>query len=124
MGLLYEQESYQILGACFEVYKELGCGFLESVYQEALELELQARGIPFQPQPELRIWFKSQLLKKTFQPDFICYEKIVIELKAVSQLIDEFRAQLHNYLKATNHRLGFLVNFGHHPKLEYERIVH
>ncbi len=123
MGLLYEQESYQVLGACFEVYKELGCGFLESVYQEAPELELKDRGVPFQPQPELKIWFKGRLLRKTFQPDVICFDKIVVELKAVSHLDDDHRSQLHNYLKATNHRLGFLVNFGHHPKLEYERIV-
>jgi GxxExxY protein len=123
MDLLYRDESYEIMRACFEVYNELGCGFLESVYQEALEWEFLDRSIPNQPQIELRIRFKKRILKKTFQPDFFCYEKIVVELKAVSELLDEHRAQLHNYLKATNYRLGLLVNFGRPAKLEYERIV-
>ncbi len=123
MELLYQEESYQILGACFEVYKELGAGFLESVYQEAHKIEFDLRGIPNKPHPELTIHYKGRLLTSTFVPDFLCHDKIIVELKALSGLVNEHRAQLHNYLKATGHRLGFLVNFGHVPKLEHERVV-
>ena len=123
MTLLFEEETYKILGACFEVYKDKGCGFLEAVYQECLEIEFGLQGIPFQPQAELQLTYKGRVLKQKYIPDFICFEKLVVELKAVSQLADEHRAQLHNYLKATGHRVGLLVNFGHFPKLEYERII-
>ena len=123
MDLLFKDESYAILGACFEVYKEKGCGFLEAVYQECLELELGICGIPFAPHPDLTLSYKGRQLKQMYTPDFICFDKIVLEIKAVSALADEHRAQLHNYLKATGHRLGFLINFGHYPKLEYERII-
>jgi GxxExxY protein len=123
MELLYKDETYAVLGACFEVYKEKGCGFLEAVYQECLELELETQGIPFRPQVELRLTYKGKPLKQAYYPDFLCYDKIIIEIKALSHLVDEHRAQLHNYLKATGHRLGLLVNFGHYPKLEYERII-
>jgi GxxExxY protein len=123
MALLYEEETYKILGACFEVYKEKGCGFLEAVYQECLEIEFGLQGIPFQPQAELTLTYKGRTLKQVYIPDFICYAKVIIELKAVSRLADEHRAQLHNYLVATGYRVGLLVNFGHHPKVEYERII-
>jgi GxxExxY protein len=123
MEVIYKEESYSIMGACFEVYKEKGCGFLEAVYQECLEIELELQKIPFQPQASLELSYKGRPLKHRYEPDFICYEKIVLEIKAVKELTDEHRAQVHNYLKATGHRLGLLVNFGHHPKLEYERIV-
>lgn len=123
MTIVYKDESYQIMGACFEVYKELGCGFVEPVYQESLTIELRMREIPSIPQPRLKLKYKDVELESEYIPDFICYRKIIVELKAVSKLADEHRAQVHNYLKATNHRLGLLVNFGHHPKLEYERIV-
>jgi GxxExxY protein len=123
MELLYKDEAYAIVGACFEVYNELGCGFLEAVYQECLEIELTMRAIPFVPQAELQLTYKGRVLKQQYQPDFICYEKVIIELKAVSDLDDTHRAQVHNYLKATGLRLGLLLNFGHHPKLQYERIV-
>lgn len=96
---------------------------MEAVYQEALEMELRSRGIPFQAQAELHIHYKGEKLTKTFVPDFICFDKVIIELKAASDLIDEHRAQLHNYLKATGFRLGLLVNFGHYPKVESERIA-
>lgn len=123
MALLFEKESYAILGACFEVYKEMGCGFLEPVYQECTEVELRARNVPFRAQPELAIAYKGAALKHRYVPDLICFDKIVVELKAVTALTDEHRAQLHNYLKATGLKLGLLVNFGHYPKLEYERII-
>ena len=121
--LVYPDESYAIMGACFEVYRDKGCGFLEAVFQECLELELQERGIPYEPQPRLTLSYKGRPLRQTYSPDFVCYGKIVVEIKAVSAIADEHRAQLHNYLRATGHRLGLLVNFGHHPKVEYERIV-
>ena len=121
--LIFEEESFAIRGACFEVYKEKGCGFLESVYQECLELEFEMRGIPFVPKPKLQLEYKGRLLHSEFQPDLIAYGKIVVELKAVSSLADEHRAQLHNYLKATGHKLGCLVNFGHYPGVDIERIA-
>jgi GxxExxY protein len=121
--IVYKDESYRIMGACFEVYKDKGCGFLELVYQECLELELQSQGIVFVAHPELSLTYKRSLLKQTYRPDFVCEDKIILEIKAVSALADEHRAQVHNYLRATRHRLGILANFGHFPKLEYERIV-
>jgi GxxExxY protein len=123
MALLYEKETYALIGACFEVYKEKGCGFLEGVYQECLEIELRSQGISFVPQPQLELQYKGQILRQRYQPDFLCFGTVVVEIKAVTVLCDQHRAQLHNYLKATGHRLGLLANFGHHPKLEYERII-
>jgi GxxExxY protein len=121
--IVFKEESFAIVGACFGVYNEMGCGFIEPVYQECLEIELECRKILFQAQSELSIKYKARTLEKKFKPDFICFGKIVLEIKAVSELCDEYRAQVHNYLKATGFRLGLLVNFGHYPKLEYERIV-
>ncbi len=123
MEIVYKQEAYDIVGACFEVYNEMGCGFLEAVYQECLQIEFETRGIPFRPQAELVLRYKGRSLNQKYQPDFVCFDKIVVELKAASELMDEHRAQVHNYLKATAYRLGLLVNFGHFPRLEYERIV-
>ena len=121
--LLYQDETFRIRGAIFEVYNNKSCGFLEAVYQECLEIELGMQKISFFAQPKLELEYKGRKLRTEYQPDLICFGKIVIELKAVSALADEHRAQLHNYLKATNHRLGLLVNFGHHPKAEIERII-
>jgi GxxExxY protein len=122
-NVIYAEESYKIMGACFNVYKEMGCGFLESVYQECLEIEFELQNIPFNPQKELTMKYRERLLKKTFIPDFVCYEKIIVEIKAVSKFVDEYRATVLNYLNASGFKLGILVNFGHSPKLEYERIV-
>jgi GxxExxY protein len=122
-AIIYKEESYRIMGACFEVYKEKGCGFVEPVYQECVELEFGLQGILFQAQVQLQLSYKGQPLRQKYIPDFLCFGKIIVEIKAVSQLIDEHRAQVHNYLKATEHRLGLLINFGHYPKIEYERIV-
>lgn len=121
--VIYREESYRIMGACFEVYKEKGCGFLEAVYQECLELEFGDQDVPFVAHQHLALTYKGRLLKQTYTPDFICFGRIVLEIKAVSALTDEHRAQVHNYLRATGHRLGLLVNFGHFPKVEYERIA-
>jgi len=120
---LFKEETYTIIGACFEVYNEKGCGFLEPVYQECLDHELQLRAVPFIVQPPLALTYKGRKLKHTYQPDFICYDKIILEIKAVSEIIDEHRAQLINYLNATNFKVGLLVNFGSHPKVEYERFA-
>jgi GxxExxY protein len=121
--LIHEEETYRIRGACFEVYKEKGCGFLEAVFQECLELELGMQGIPFVAQPELELTYKGRPLKQRYKPDLICFGKILVELKAVSELCDEHRAQVINYLHATGLRVGLLVNFGHYPKVDIERIV-
>ena len=115
--IVYREESYAIMGACFEVYRQMGAGFLEPVYQECLSVELTLRDIPFREQPELPLSYKGRALEKTYKPDFICHEKIIVEIKAVRELADEHRAQVHNYLKATGYRLGLLVNFSHYPKL-------
>ena len=123
MDVVYKDESYQIMGACFEVYKEKGCGFVEAVYQECLEIELGLQNLPFKSQAELLLWYKGKQLKQKFIPDFLLFDKIVVELKAVKELTDEHRAQVHNYLRATDFRLGLLINFGHFPKVQYERIV-
>ncbi len=121
--ILYKEESYKIVGACFEVYREKGCGFLEPVYQECMEIELRLQGIPYVPRKPLALEYKSCPLRSTYEPDFICYDKIVLELKAVTELVNEHRAQAQNYLKATRLKLGLLVNFGHYPKAQVERIV-
>ncbi len=121
--IVFKEESYAIIGGCFNVYKDKGCGFLEPVYQECMEIELNFLKLPAVPQQQLPLTYRGQVLKQKYIPDFICYGKIILELKAVSQLTDEHRAQVLNYLNATGYKLGLLVNFGHYPKLEYERIA-
>lgn len=121
--IIYKDECYKVMGACFEVYKENGCGFVEPVYQECLSLELTSQQVPFQEQLELNLQYKGEPLTQTYKPDFVCFEEIILEIKAVSTLNDKHRAQVQNYLKATGFKLGLLVNFGHYPKVEWERIV-
>ena len=121
--LLFEEETYLIRGAVFEVYKNIGCGFLEAVYQECLELELWERGIPFKSQVELRLNYKGTNLQQYFRADIICFDKIIVEIKAVTQLSDIHKAQLLNYLKVTGFKLGLLVNFCSFPTATIERIV-
>ena len=121
--VVFKEESYRIIGACFEVYKEKGNGFLEAVYQECLTLELGQQQIPFGGKPRLRLEYKGQPLKQEYEPDFLCFGEIILEIKAVKKLTDEHRAQVINYLKATGKQLGLLVNFGHYPKIEHERFV-
>jgi len=121
--LIYEAESYAIIGACFAVYKDKGCGFLEPVYHECLEIELESQGIPFLSKPLQTLQYRGRTLLQTFAPDFLCYDKIILEIKAASALIDEYRAQVLNYLSATGCELALLVNFGHYPRLEYERLL-
>jgi GxxExxY protein len=121
--LILGDESYQVVGACFEVYNEMGCGFLESVYQECLGYELTDRAIPFTEKTNLPLQFKKRKLQKRFEADFICFGQIVVEIKSSSGLIDEHSAQLLNYLHATKYPLGLLINFGSYPKLQYKRIA-
>ena len=121
--ILYKEECYRIQGAVFEVYKEMGCGFLEAVYQECIEKEFRNRDIPFARKLELCLHYKGEPLEQRHEPDLICYGKIIIELKAVKELCNEHRAQLMNYLKTTGLRLGLLVNFGHFPKAQIERMI-
>ena len=123
MSLIYAEDSYKILGACFEVYKTMGCGFLEAVYQECLEIEFELQCIPYCAQQDLTLTYKGRALKQRYRPDFSIDNRIIIEIKACSSLNNEHRAQLHNYLHSTKYRLGMLVNFGHYPLLEHERIV-
>ena len=121
--ILFGDEAYAIQGAVFDVYREMGCGSLEPVYQECLEKELKVRGIPFEPLKELRLSYKGDVLKLTYKPDLVCYSMIIVELKAVKEIDDVHRAQVFNYLKVTGLRLGLLVNFGHYPKATVERII-
>lgn len=121
--LIHEKETYDILGACFEVYKEKGCGFLEAVFQESLEIEFELRGIPARALVPMRLDYKGRPLRANYVADFICFDRVIVELKAVSKIADEHRAQIQNYLHATKLRVGLLVNFGHYPKVEYERFV-
>ncbi len=121
--LLYSDKSYQIRGAFFEVYREMGCGFLEAVYQECLALEFTRRNILFKAQYGLTLQYKGDTLVQVYRPDFICYDLVIVEIKAVKELASEHQAQVHNYLRVTGLKLGLLVNFGHHPQVEIERIV-
>ncbi|MFO0925076.1 MAG: GxxExxY protein [Pirellulales bacterium] len=121
--VVFKEECYLINGAIFEVYREMGCGFLEAVYQECLAKEFSLRNIPFVAQPALNLTYKQQPLLQTYQPDFVCYNKIIVELKAVKSIAPEHQAQVLNYLNATGYRLGLLVNFGAYPKATVQRLA-
>ena len=120
---LYQQEGYDFMAATFDVYNEMGHGFLEEVYHESLELELKQRGISHISKPRLSLFYKGQQLKKQYEADLIVIGEIIVELKAVKALAAEHEAQLINYLRATGKRVGYLVNFGSFPKLEWKRFV-
>ena len=120
--LIFKDEIYKIIGACMEVHKFLGCGFLEAVYQEALAIEFTKQRIPFRQEKELKIPYKDVVLNKRYYADFICYEKIIVETKALSSLTTDHDAQVLNYLKATGFKLGLLVNFGE-KSLKHKRLV-
>ena len=121
--LLYSNESYAIRGALMEVHRVVGVGFLEDVYQDCLRRELLARSIPFEEKPRLRILYKGEEIEHHYVPDFICYGKLIVEIKAIATLSDEHYAQLRNYLRATKFRVGFLVNFHDFPKLDIHRMI-
>lgn len=122
--LLFKDEVYAIIGAAIEVHKVLGPGFLEPVYQEAMEIESTFRTLPFEPRKRLRIRYKEHVLEKEYETDLVYYEKIIAELKALDQLTGREEAQLLNYLKATGLGVGLLINFGSHGKLEWKRMVY
>ncbi len=121
--LLLKDEVYTVIGAAIEVHRELGHGFLEPVYQEAFEIELVDRGIPFVAQEPLLIRYKQRLLQKQYIPDLVCYQQIIVELKALDHLSGIEEAQILNYLKASGLRVGLLINFGSVGKLEWKRLV-
>ncbi len=120
--LIHKEEAYAIVGACMEVHRELGPGFLEAIYQEALAIEFEIRGIPFEREARLSVHYKNRVLGKQYFCDFLCYGKVIIECKCVRTLMPEHDAQLFNYLRATKLALGLLVNFGE-PSLNHKRIV-
>ena len=120
--IIFQEESYNIIRACISVHKELGCGFLEAVYQEALAIEFRNYSIPFNKETSLDIYFRNIKLNKKYIADFICYDKIILELKAIIKITTEHEAQLLNYLKASGLKLGILINFGQ-ISLIYKRLV-
>jgi len=120
--IVFKEESFKIIGACMKVHRSLGAGFLEAVYEEALEKEFQAQQIPFSRQVKLELYYDNQKLKKQYRADFVCYDAIILEIKAVSHIPDIFYAQLRNYLKCTKTELGMLINFGT-SSLMYKRII-
>jgi len=120
--LLYGDLTFQIIGACIEVHNNLGCGFLEPVYQESLAIEMCSRKIPFDKEKIVEIHYKDTLLRKKYIADFVCYGNILLELKALSKITSDHEAQLLNYLKATGFEVGLLFNFGA-SKLEYKRMI-
>lgn len=118
-----DDRTYRIIGCAMEVHKELGCGFLEAVYQKALERELMSQNIPINPQPQVDVFYKGKALNKFYQPDFICFSEVIVEIKAISKLSGIEEAQLINYLKATRLIVGLLFNFGS-QSLEYKRFIY
>ncbi len=121
-NLIYKEESYAIVGAAMAVHRTLGLGFSEKVYQEALALELEAQGIPFEREKQLHITYRGQQLKQDFYADFVCYSKIIVELKAVSAILPEHQMQITNYLRCADMKLGLILNFGR-TSLESQRVV-
>ena len=122
-GEIYKDEGYRLMGAAFEVYNEQGYGMAEEIYQESLELELESRGIVFKPKAEITCYYKGRPLKKRYVPDLFVYGEIVVELKAVSELLPEHKAQLFNYMRIARVSVGYLMNFGHKGTLEWKRYI-
>ncbi len=121
-SILLKEESYNIIGACMTVHTELGCGLLEAIYQEALEEEFKILGLPYNREKSLEVFYKNKKLNKRYQADFICYNKIIIELKALSSIDSKHESQIINYLNITKSKVGLLINFGN-KSLEYKRFV-
>ena len=122
--LIYKEETYQIQGAVFEVYKKMGAGFLEAVYQECLAIEFSKRKIPYEAEKDLNLIYDNIPLSQKYRVDFLCYEKVLIELKAAKELTETHSAQVINYLKATGLHLALLVNFGSYPQVTIKRFAH
>ena len=121
--LIEGQDVYDIIGSAFDVYNEMGNGFLEAVYQECMEIELSERKIPFKAQKQLQLRYKGHLLKKEYFPDILVRERVIVEIKAEEKLQGKHEAQIINYLEATKLKVGVLINFGAHPMLEWKRLV-
>jgi GxxExxY protein len=121
--LMYQEETFAVLGTAIEVHKELGAGFLEGVYQEALEIELADRKIPFEPRKGLAIRYKGKPLRKVYEADVVCFEKTIVEMKALDRLSGKEEAQILHYLKASGMKVGLLINFGSHGRLEWRRFI-
>ncbi|MBR6339387.1 MAG: GxxExxY protein [Alloprevotella sp.] len=119
---IFQEESRAIIDAAYTVHKTLGTGFVEAVYQEALAIELSQRGVPFTQQQELTIYYGTMQLQKKFYADFLCYNAIILELKATQAIAPEHRAQILNYLRASKLHLGLLINFGE-PKINIQRFI-
>lgn len=120
---MYEDEGYKFVGAAFEVYNELGYGMAEEIYQQSLEIELGLRAIPFQSKQEIEVFDKDRMLETKYKPDLYVWNAIVVELKAVKELISDHEAQLFNYLRISRKPVGYLVNFGSHKELEWKRFI-
>ena len=120
---MLKEEGYALIGACFEVYNEHGPGFLEEIYHESLEIELASRNIPFDSKKELKTHYKGHLLNKKYFADLVVFDQIIVELKAIKEIAKEHEAQLINYMKITNSKVGYLVNFGHLDSLEWKRFI-
>jgi GxxExxY protein len=123
MEKLFEQEGCDLMAAAFEVYNEKGNGYLEDVYQECLEIELELRGVRFEREPQVHLTCKGRTIRKTYRPDLLAFGEIIVELKAVKELSNDDYAQLLNYLKSTGKRVGYLINFGSSGRLEWKRFV-
>ena len=120
---IYKEEGYKLMGAAFEVHNVQGYGMAEEIYQECLEIELEMRGIPFKAKQELRCFYKGRELKKRYVPDLFVFDALVVELKAVTQLLPEHEAQLINYMRITKQPVGYLINFGSKGGLEWKRFI-
>lgn len=120
---MFKEEGYQLMGAAFEVFNQLGYGMAEEIYQQALEVELTLRGIPFQSKPILATYYKGHLLEVQYKPDILAFDGIVAELKAVTDLAPDHEAQLFNYLRVSRHQVGYLINFGSKGELQWKRFI-
>jgi GxxExxY protein len=120
---MFKEEGYSLMGAAFEVYNQLGYGMAEEVYQQSLEIELALRSIPFQSKAELTVFYKDRMLETTYKPDLLVFGGIVVELKAVAELISEHEAQLFNYMRIARQSTGYLINFGRKGELQWKRFV-
>ena len=120
---IYKDEGYKLMGAAFEVYNEQGYGMSEEIYQESLEIELEMRGIPFHARQELKCFYKGRELKKRYVPDLLAFDGLVVELKAVGQILPEHEAQVFNYMRITKQPIGYLITFGHKDTLEWKRFI-
>ena len=120
---MLEEEGYQLVGAAFEVHNQIGYGMAEEIYQQSLEVELRLRSIPFVSKTELQVFYKEHLLETHYKPDLLVHDRIVVELKAVSQIISEHEAQLFNYMRVSRRQVGYLLNFGRKGGLEWKRVI-